>query len=144
MPAVADQPIASRGEVVLAVAGLAKAFGQTQTLRDCSFDVRAGEVHAVVGENGSGKSTLVKLLSGVIRQSAGTIRIDGRPIGREGPAEIQRLGLSTVFQEVLLAPDRSVVHQRWLQLVKEDTLVIVVKATELQEKKEEPPAPGGR
>jgi ribose transport system ATP-binding protein len=93
---------------MLEVGGLSKRYGETIALDDVSLTFARGHIHAILGENGSGKSTLVKLLSGVIRQSAGTIRIDGRPIGREGPAEIQRLGLSTVFQEVLLAPDRSV------------------------------------
>jgi ribose transport system ATP-binding protein len=93
---------------MLEVAGLSKRYGETIALDDVTLTFARGHIHAILGENGSGKSTLVKLLSGVIRQSAGTIRIDGRPIGREGPAEIQRLGLSTVFQEVLLAPDRSV------------------------------------
>jgi ribose transport system ATP-binding protein len=93
---------------MLEVVGLSKSYGETIALEDVTLTFARGHTHAILGENGSGKSTLVKLLSGVIRPSAGTIRIDGRPIDREGPAEIQRLGLSTVFQEVLLAPDRSV------------------------------------
>jgi ribose transport system ATP-binding protein len=93
---------------MLEVAGLSKRYGETIALQDVTLTFARGHIHAILGENGSGKSTLVKLLSGVVRQSAGTITIDGRPIGRKGPAEIQRLGLSTVFQEVLLAPDRSV------------------------------------
>src|SRR3984957_19062030 len=109
MPAVADQPIAGRGEVVLAVAGLAKAFGQTQALRDCSFDVRAGEVHAVVGENGSGKSTLVKILGGVHRPDRGTLSVGGRQLqGRHTPRSMIEAGVVPVFQEVLVVGPQTV------------------------------------
>src|SRR6202453_4341610 len=111
MPAGADQPIASRGEVVLAVAGLAKAFGQTQALRDCSFDVRAGEVHAVVGENGSGKSTLVKILGGVHRPDRGTLSVDGRQLqGRHTPRSMIEAGVVPVFQEVLVVGPQTVLE----------------------------------
>ena len=65
-------------DVILRVSGLAKAFGATQALRDCSLELRRGEVLALMGENGSGKSTLVKILSGVHRPDTGTIR-DRRP-----------------------------------------------------------------
>lgn len=99
---------------MLEVAGLSKRYGETIALDDVTLTFARGHIHAILGENGSGKSTLVKLLSGVIRPTAGTIAIDGRPIGREGPAEIQRLGVSTVFQEVLLAPDRSVADNIFL------------------------------
>jgi ABC-type sugar transport system ATPase subunit len=109
MPAIADQPIAGQGEVVLAVAGLAKAFGQTQALRDCSFDVRAGEVHAVVGENGSGKSTLVKILGGVHRPDRGTLSIGGRQLqGRHTPRSMIEAGVVPVFQEVLVVGPQTV------------------------------------
>ena len=62
---------ANERRTILSVEALAKSFGPTQALRDCSFTVRAGEVHAIVGENGSGKSTLVKILAGVHRPDKG-------------------------------------------------------------------------
>jgi ribose transport system ATP-binding protein len=93
---------------MLEVANLSKRYDGTVALEDVTLTFEPGHIHAILGENGSGKSTLVKLLSGVVRQTVGSIRINGRPISGEGPAEIQSLGLATVFQEVLLAPDRSV------------------------------------
>jgi ABC-type sugar transport system ATPase subunit len=93
----------------LAVAGLGKSYGRTLALSDVSIDFHAGEVHAVLGENGSGKSTLVKILSGIVRQDAGAVRLDGQKLAANGPAEFAAHGFATVFQEVLIAPDRSVV-----------------------------------
>jgi ABC-type sugar transport system ATPase subunit len=101
--------------VLVRVAHLAKAFGATQALRDASFELRAGEVHALVGENGSGKSTLVKILSGVHAPDGGSIEL----FGTEGPAPRSpraavESGIVTVFQEVLVAEARSVLDNVWL------------------------------
>jgi ribose transport system ATP-binding protein len=93
----------------LAVAGLGKSYGRTLALSDVSIDFHAGEVHAVLGENGSGKSTLVKILSGIVRQDAGAVRLDGQELAVNGPAEFAAHGFATVLQEVLIAPDRNVV-----------------------------------
>jgi ABC-type sugar transport system ATPase subunit len=101
--------------VVLEVSGLAKSFGATQALRDCSMDLRRGEVHAVMGENGSGKSTLVKILSGVHRPDAGTITIDGEQVTHlSSPREAGAAGIVTVFQEILAAGQQSVLENIWL------------------------------
>src|SRR6266496_6462543 len=96
-------PAAETPTVLVRVTGMAKAFGATQALRDASFELRAGEVHALVGENGSGKSTLVKILSGVHAADAGTIELLGEqtPAPRT-PRAAQELGIITVFQEVLV------------------------------------------
>jgi ABC-type sugar transport system ATPase subunit len=102
------------GQPLVKVTGLAKAFGATRALRDCSFELRPGQVHALVGENGSGKSTLVKILSGVHTADTGAIEIDGKPVRLRSPIESQRHGVATVFQEVLVAQDRSVYHNVWL------------------------------
>ena len=89
MPAVAGvrQPARRRcaQDVVLRVSGLAKAFGATQALRDCSLELRRGEVHVLMGENGSGKSTLVKILSGVHRPDSGTIEMPAAASSRTSP-----------------------------------------------------------
>jgi len=93
---------------VLETLDLARRYGQTLALDGVSLRFQPGSIHAVLGENGSGKSTLVKLLAGIVPPSAGEIRIDGAPVRRFAPARMQALGLATVFQEVLVAPDRSV------------------------------------
>jgi ABC-type sugar transport system ATPase subunit len=102
-------------DVLVRVTGLAKAFGATQALRNASLEVRAGEVHALVGENGSGKSTLVKILSGVHAPDAGTIELLGAEIeAPPTPRAAQESGIATVFQEVLVAEARSVLDNVWL------------------------------
>ncbi|WP_027135475.1 ATP-binding cassette domain-containing protein [Geminicoccus roseus] len=95
---------------MLTMSGVTKRYGETVALADAHVTFDRGHVHTILGENGSGKSTLVKLLSGVVRPSAGTIRLDDRPIELARPADAQRLGIATVFQEVLLAPARSVLE----------------------------------
>jgi ABC-type sugar transport system ATPase subunit len=94
---------------------MAKAFGATQALRDCSFELRTGEVHALVGENGSGKSTLVKILSGVHAPDAGSIAFQGIEVPAPAtPRAAQDSGIVTVFQEILVSEARSVLDNVWL------------------------------
>jgi len=100
---------------LLRVANVVKAFGPTQAVRDASFELRAGEVLALVGENGCGKSTLVKILSGVHTPDAGEIELDGEPVPSiRTPREAQSRGIFTVFQEVLVAESCSVLDNIWL------------------------------
>jgi ABC-type sugar transport system ATPase subunit len=100
---------------LLRVANVAKAFGATQAVRDASFDLRAGEVHALVGENGCGKSTMVKILSGVHMPDAGEIELEGELVTSiRTPREAQSRGVFTVFQEVLVAESCSVLDNVWL------------------------------
>ena len=93
---------------MLAVERLSKSYGETRALDDVSIAFEPGSTHAILGENGSGKSTLVKLLAGITSPSVGQILIDGRPLATSTPAGVQAAGVATVFQEVLVAPDRSV------------------------------------
>src|SRR5438270_8465366 len=86
------------------MSGMAKAFGPTQAVRDAAFELRAGEVHALVGENGSGKSTLVKILSGVHSPDAGELELGGAAMpAPRTPRGAQEAGIVTVFQEVLVS-----------------------------------------
>ena len=115
-PAVAVEtpPTSNSPELLVRVAHAAKAFGATRALRDCSFELRAGEVHALVGENGSGKSTLVKILSGVHLPDAGRVEVAGSEVQLRSPKAAQDRGIATVFQEVLVARDCTVLDNVWL------------------------------
>jgi ABC-type sugar transport system ATPase subunit len=94
---------------------MSKAFGATQALRDASFELRSGEVHALVGENGSGKSTFVKILSGIHAADAGTVELFGASTQPpRSPGVAISSGVVTVFQEVLVAGARSVLENVWL------------------------------
>jgi ribose transport system ATP-binding protein len=99
---------------MLEVNDLSKTYGETVALDGANIAFAPGAIHAILGENGSGKSTLVKLLSGVVPPSRGEIRVEGRPIDRFSPAAFQALGLATVFQEVLIAPDRTALDNMFL------------------------------
>src|SRR5919197_1250678 len=92
----------------LRVEGLTKSFPGTQALADLSFDVRAGEVHAVVGENGAGKTTLLMILSGVYAPDAGRILVRGEEVSFARPSDAIAAGIGTVFQELSLVDGMTV------------------------------------
>ena len=93
---------------MLEIEQLSKRYGETIALDSASVRFEAGSVHTIMGENGSGKSTMVKLLSGIVAPDQGAIRVDGNRVTDYRPIAFQRRGFATVFQEVLIAPDRSV------------------------------------
>jgi rhamnose transport system ATP-binding protein len=93
---------------VLSVVDVAKSFGPTHALRGVSLHLRAGEIHALVGENGAGKSTLIKLITGLYRPDDGHLAIDGAEVELRSPAAAQSLGISCIYQEPLVFPDLTV------------------------------------
>ena len=111
--------------VVLSAEGLCKRFGATVALTGASLTLRAGEIHALMGQNGAGKSTLIKLLTGVEAADAGRIALDGCDIAPATPLDAQHAGISTVYQEVNLCPNLSVAEnlyaghypRRWTGLI---------------------------
>ncbi|MCB7137998.1 sugar ABC transporter ATP-binding protein [Cellulosimicrobium marinum] len=99
---------------LLRLRGIGKEFFGNSVLRGIDLDVRAGEVHALVGENGAGKSTLMKIIAGVHRPDGGTMELDGAPASFPTPLAAQHAGVSTVFQEFNLLPERSVAENVYL------------------------------
>jgi ABC-type sugar transport system ATPase subunit len=92
-----------------------KSFGVTRAVTGCTLELKAGEVHVLMGENGSGKSTMVKVLSGVHRPDRGLITVSGTEYPYlASPRAAERAGVATVFQEILVAPQRSVLDNVWL------------------------------
>ena len=85
-----------------------KQFPGVIALSDVQFQLRAGEIHALLGENGAGKSTLIKVLTGVEHMDSGTVVMDGQPITVKSPLDAQKHGISTVYQEVNLCPHLTV------------------------------------
>jgi ribose transport system ATP-binding protein len=95
-------------DAILSVDRVSKRFGRHQVLDEVIFAVRAGSIHALVGENGAGKSTLMNVIGGVVRADSGRVVLDGRLAAFAGPSEAIRAGISTVHQELSLFPNRSV------------------------------------
>src|SRR6476620_585471 len=95
-------------DAILRARAVSKSFPGVKALEAVDFTVRAGEIHALMGENGAGKSTLIKVLTGVYRRDAGEIFLGDKSIDPRTPDEAQRLGISTVYQEVNLVPYLSV------------------------------------
>src|SRR4051812_30793486 len=91
--------------VELRLTGIEKAFGGVRALKDVSFEVRAGEVHALLGENGAGKSTLMAIAAGSLAPDAGAVEIGGQRLDTPTPAAAQALGLGVVYQHPAIAED---------------------------------------
>jgi monosaccharide-transporting ATPase len=93
---------------ILSMKRITKVFPGVKALSDVDFRLFKGEVHAIMGQNGAGKSTLVKVLTGVHEHDSGEILLEGRPIRPDSPLAAQKLGISTVYQEINLCPNLSV------------------------------------
>jgi ribose transport system ATP-binding protein len=93
---------------------ITKSFGGVHALRGVDFDIRAGEVHALLGENGAGKSTLMRVLNGEFPPTSGHIRIGGQPVTLKDPHAARAHGITVVHQELALAPDLSVAENIFL------------------------------
>src|SRR5881397_850396 len=101
---------------LLQLTSVTKLFGAVRALRGVSFDLRAGEIHALLGENGAGKSTLIKIITGAHRPDEGTMAIDGEAVGHLTPAFAHRLGIACIYQQPALFPDLSVAENIGLRL----------------------------
>jgi rhamnose transport system ATP-binding protein len=101
---------------LLQLTSVTKSFDAVRALKGVSFDLRAGEVHGLVGENGAGKSTLIKVITGAHPPDGGTIEIDGQPVRRLTPAAARRLGIACIYQQPALFPELTVVENIAMRL----------------------------
>jgi D-xylose transport system ATP-binding protein len=106
-PLVSDTPL-------LEIRDLTKTFGSVQALTDVDFEVRAGEVMALVGDNGAGKSTLIKCIAGIHGYDSGEIFFDGKPVTIHGPKDAAKLGIEVVYQDLALCDNLDVVQNMYL------------------------------
>ena len=105
--------------MLLKVDSISKSFGAVRALKGVSFDLRAGEVHALIGENGAGKSTLIKIITGALQPDwadSGSLSINGRQVVENSPSLAKRLGVAAIYQQPALFPDLSVAENLALGL----------------------------
>lgn len=105
---------AAEPEVVIAARGVGKTYGHVQALRNVSFELRRREVVAVFGDNGAGKSTLAKCLCGVVAPDAGHLEVSSQQVSFNSIRDAERVGITTVHQDLALAPDLSVLENMFL------------------------------
>src|SRR6267142_1758113 len=101
---------------LLQLRNVAKSFGAVRALKGVSFELRAGEVHALLGENGAGKSTLIKLITGAHQPDGGMIEINGQRVAHLTPAGAHKLGVACIYQQPALFPDLPVAENIALRL----------------------------
>src|SRR5450432_4694857 len=99
---------------LLQLRGITKTFGSVHALTDVDFEVRAGEVMALVGDNGAGKSTLIKCISGINAIDSGAFLWEGKPVGLHGPRDAAKLGIEIVYQDLALCDNLDVVQNMFL------------------------------
>ncbi len=100
--------------LLLEIKNFNKSFGGNQVLKDVNFELRAGEVHALMGENGAGKSTLMKCLMGVLKKDSGHVYICGERVKLRNVNDANKAGISIISQELVLAPDMTVADNIFL------------------------------
>lgn len=100
----------------LELTGITKRYAGVAACDGVALAVRAGEIHAVLGENGAGKSTLMQIVYGMVRPDAGQVRLDGRAVAIGSPRQARRLGIGMVFQHFNLFPSLTVAENVWLGL----------------------------
>jgi len=104
----------STPQIVMQAKGLTKRYGQVTALDGADFELRAGEILAVIGDNGAGKSSLIKCLSGATIPDEGDIVLDGKPIHFRNPMDARRVGIETVYQDLAVAPAMTIAENLFL------------------------------
>ena len=104
----------SEHRLVMQARGLVKRYGQVTALDGADFELRAGEILAVIGDNGAGKSSLIKCLSGATIPDEGSIELDGNPIHFKSPMDARRVGIETVYQDLAVAPAMTIAENLFL------------------------------
>ena len=100
--------------LVLEAKNLVKRYGQVTALDGADFELRPGEILAVIGDNGAGKSSLIKALSGATVPDSGEIRLDGQPVHFRSPSDARSAGIETVYQELAVAPAMTIAENLFL------------------------------
>ncbi len=101
-------------DIVLSLSSATKLYAGVPAIENVDFDLRRGEIHALVGENGAGKSTLTKVMAGVVSLTSGTMTVDGAEVAPKTPLEARHLGIAMVFQENSLVPTMTVAQNLFL------------------------------
>lgn len=101
-------------EYILEMRGISKSFSSVKVLHEVDFRIKKGEVHALMGENGAGKSTLIKILTGIYSRDGGTVLFDGKEIRLSDALEAQKVGISTIYQEISLVGQLSVAENIYI------------------------------
>ncbi len=101
-------------QIILKASGLVKRYGGVTALDGVDFELRAGEILAVIGDNGAGKSSLIKALSGAVVPDDGTMELDGKPVQFRSPIDARRHGIETVYQDLAVAPAMSIAENLFL------------------------------
>jgi fructose transport system ATP-binding protein len=106
--------MATTAPLVMQAKGLVKRYGNVTALDGADFELRAGEILAVIGDNGAGKSSLIKALSGATIPDEGEVLLDGKPVHFKSPIEARRAGIETVYQDLAVAPAMSISENLFL------------------------------
>jgi ribose transport system ATP-binding protein len=122
--------------LALQMQGISKSFGPTPVLRKVDFELRAGEIHALMGENGAGKSTLMKIAAGLIDQFDGEIRVAGQPHRLASPRDATRAGIAMIQQELSLVPELAVDENIFLGQEKIRSLFMVDREQQVRAARE--------
>lgn len=114
-------------EIAIEVKNVSKKFSEVEVLHDISFSIKKGHVHALIGGNGAGKSTLINIISGVFPQTSGSVYVYGEKKDLKSPLDAQKAGISTIHQELNVAPDLDVVTNIHIGKEKKKTGVFLDK-----------------
>src|SRR5205814_4413422 len=113
---------------LLELRGVSKSFGSVQALTDVDFEVRKGEVMALVGDNGAGKSTLIKCIAGIHPMDEGELIFNGQPVTVHGPKDAAKLGIEVVYQDLALCDNLDVVQNMYLGREAQNALYVLREA----------------